>query len=100
MPNSHGSAGAKRRESKTGERKMPPHPQPSPNYMTHVEQAVLRALRQHARQMDELLDLLRKYSSASVKAAVWRLIDRGEVRLERDRSLRLASSHSLRVQLV
>jgi hypothetical protein len=38
--------------------------------------------------MAELLESLRHYGSAAVKAAVWHLIDRGEVRLQPDRRLR------------
>ncbi len=59
--------------------------------MKDVERAILRELAKDTRQMGELLERLSRYGSAAVKAAVWHLIDRGEIRLEPDRRLRRAA---------
>lgn len=91
MPASHNRATSEKPKSKPGKADMSSNAPAASHELTNVEQAVLRALRQQTRQMDELLDMLRQYSSASVKSAVWRLIDRGDVTLEPDRSLKRAA---------
>lgn len=91
MATPHNRGTSNRSDTKLGKPNMPANPPARSQGLTTVEQAILRALKQHSRQMDELLDTLRQYSSAAVKAAVWQLIDRGQVELRPDRSLKRAA---------
>lgn len=70
---------------------MSPYAPAVSDNLKNVEQAILRELQGHSRQMSELLAALQRFGSAAVKSAVWHLIDRGDVRLEPDRSLRRAA---------
>jgi hypothetical protein len=91
MPTSRNQGTPQPPNQTDGERAMSPYAPAVSTELEDVELAILKALEQHARQMSDLLEMLREYGSTAVKSAVWHLIDRGDVQIEPDRSLKRAA---------